>query len=141
MASVNELKEVLKETLEERGVLSQVRARLRAEIFNTLNDNPTTKPELSNENMVINELIRDYLQFNGYTHSLAVFLPETGQPTPPPFDRNYIAKKLRVVEDQGSRELPLVYGLTFGAKKLLAEEEPQQQQQPYENIFEIKGRR
>ena len=88
--------------------------------------------------MIINELIRDYLQFNGYSHTLAVFLPETGQPTPPPFDRNYIAKKLRVVEDQGSRELPLIYGLTFGAKKLLAEEKPSQQ--PYENIFEMKGR-
>lgn len=44
MASINELKEVLKETLEERGVLSQVRAKIRAEIFNTLNDNPTSKP-------------------------------------------------------------------------------------------------
>jgi hypothetical protein len=30
MASINELKEVLKETLEERGVLSQIRARIRA---------------------------------------------------------------------------------------------------------------
>lgn len=48
MASINELKEVLKETLEERGVLSQVRARIRAEIFSTLNDAPPNRPELSN---------------------------------------------------------------------------------------------
>lgn len=80
MATINELKDVLKETLEERGVLSQLRAKIRAEIFSTLNDNPAQKPELSNENLLINELIREYLVFNNYSHTLAVFLPETGQP-------------------------------------------------------------
>ena len=78
MASINELKEVLKETLEDRGVLQEVKARIRAEIFNTLNEKPTKKPELSNENLIINELIREYLVFNNYTHALAVLLPESG---------------------------------------------------------------
>lgn len=110
MATVNELKEVLKETLEERGVLAQLRARIRSEIFNTLNDSPQNKPEVSNENMLINELIREYLTFNNYAHTLAVFLPESGQPTQPPFDRGFITKKLRIVEDKNSRELPLLYG-------------------------------
>jgi lisH domain-containing protein FOPNL len=124
--SVNELKDVLKETLEENGVLSQIRAKIRAEIFNTLNDNPVNKPELSNENLLINELIREYLTFNNYSHTLAVFLPESGHPHSAPFDRSYITKKLKLVEDKNSRELPLLYGsnitilgLTFGAKKLV----------------------
>ena len=47
MATINELKEVLKETLEERGVLSQIRARIRAEIFNSLNENQSDKPEVT----------------------------------------------------------------------------------------------
>ena len=42
MASINELKNVLKDTLEEKGVLSQVRAKIRSEIFNALNDKPVT---------------------------------------------------------------------------------------------------
>ena len=50
---------------------------------------------------------------------MAVFLPESGQPTNPPFDRNYITKQLKVVEDAKSQELPLVYGLAFGSKKSL----------------------
>ncbi len=33
MATIEELKDVLKDTLEERGVLSKIRARIRAEIF------------------------------------------------------------------------------------------------------------
>lgn len=130
MASVNELKEVLKETLEERGVLSQIRAKIRTEIFNTLNDGTANnRPKLSPENELINELIRDYLKFNHYDHTLAVFLPESGQPTTPSFDRSYITKKLRIVEDKNSHELPLLYGtrrfkvgLTFGAKKLVAQD-------------------
>ena len=32
------------------------------------------KPKLSNSNLVINELIRDYLAFNGYRHTLSVLL-------------------------------------------------------------------
>ena len=55
-----------------------MKARIRAEIFNTLNERPTKKPELSNENLILNELIREYLVFNNYTHTLAVLLPESG---------------------------------------------------------------
>ena len=46
-----------------------------------------------------------------------MFLPESGQPQNPPFERNYITKQLKIVEDRKSQELPLIYGLTFGSKK------------------------
>ncbi len=65
--------------------MSQLRARIRAQIFGALNDSPPSRPDLSNQNLLINELIRDYLKFNGYEHTLAVFLPESGQPNNPPF--------------------------------------------------------
>lgn len=120
MDSINELKDVLKETLEERGILNEIRAKVRAEIFNSLNDQPKEKSkekQLSNENLIINELIREYLIFNNYNQTLSVFLPETSQPVKPPFDRSYISKKLKVLEDRNSKELPLLYGLAFGSKK------------------------
>ena len=47
MTTINEMKDALKETLESRGVLSQLRARIRAEIFNALNEDPEDKPKLS----------------------------------------------------------------------------------------------
>lgn len=119
MASINELKNVLKDTLEEKGILSQVRAQIRSEIFNALNDKPTTTPTLPNENLIINELIREYMTFNNYHHALSVFVPESGQPKQPPFDRNFISKKLKVVEDKNSRELPLIYSLIFGMKEII----------------------
>jgi len=90
---------VLKDTLQARGSLDQIRARVRSEIFAALDDQvgvpicPTVrrytkthrpsceaeqtvpKPKLSNENLIINELIREYLEYNGYRHALSVFLP------------------------------------------------------------------
>ncbi len=63
------------------------------------------------------------MEFNGYQHSLAVFLPESGQPNSSPFDRQYITKQLKIVEDRKSKELPLLYGLTFGTKKVAQKEE------------------
>ena len=35
---------------------------------------------MSHENLIINELIREYLDYNQYKHTLSVLLPETGQP-------------------------------------------------------------
>lgn len=139
MASINELKEVLKETLEERGVLNEIRAKVRAEIFNSLNEQSREKNQSkqpSNENLIINELIREYLLFNNYNNTLSVFLPEASQPIKPPFDRNYISKKLKVLEDRNTKELPLLYGLSFGLKKVVASNED------YEGASEnIKGER
>ena len=114
---------MLKDTLEEKGILSEVRAKIRAEIFNALNDKPVTKPNLPNENLIINELIREYLMFNNYHHALSVFLPESGQPKKAPFDRKYISKKLKIVEDENSRELPLIYSMIFGMKEMIQNKE------------------
>jgi lisH domain-containing protein FOPNL len=52
-----------------------------------------------------------------------VFLPESGQPNSPPFERNYITRQLKIVEDRKSQELPLIYGLTFGNKKAIDKRE------------------
>lgn len=97
--NINDLKEVLKETLEERGVLTKIKARIRAEIFNSLNEQAQDKATLTNDNLVINELIREYLEYNNYNHALSVFIPESGQPLIPPFKREQLTKKLKLVED------------------------------------------
>mmetsp|Transcript_20826 Transcript_20826/g.45556 ORF Transcript_20826/g.45556 Transcript_20826/m.45556 type:complete len:147 (+) Transcript_20826:87-527(+) len=117
MASVEELKDALKENLENRGVYKQLKAKIRSDIFKALSETEiSTKPELSNENLVINELIREYLIFNGYRETLSVFLPESGQPQIRPFDRSFLAEHLNVVEGSNSQQLPLLYSLTAMAQ-------------------------
>jgi hypothetical protein len=48
------------------------------------------RPEPSDDTLVINELIREYLIFNGYRDTLSVFLPESGHPQTRPFDRQFL---------------------------------------------------
>ncbi|XP_065150072.1 centrosomal protein 20 [Paramisgurnus dabryanus] len=109
MATVTELKSALKETLETRGVLQQLKARIRAEVFSALDDQSTPRPPLSNENLLINELIREYLDFNKYRYTASVLTAESGQPEVP-LDRHFMANELNVAEDASSKTVPLLYG-------------------------------
>ena len=117
--SLADLKEAVSESLEASGAMDKLRARLRAEVFQVLDEGRTLpKPELSNENLVINEMIRDYLRFNGYTHTLSVFMPDSGQPASErlPFDREFLAHELHVEDTKWSRQLPLLYVLLAQAR-------------------------
>lgn len=62
----------LRESLESRGVLGQLKARIRAEVFNALDDQSEPRPALSHDNLLINELIREYLEFNKYRYTASV---------------------------------------------------------------------
>lgn len=118
MASVEDLKEALRENLDRSGRLRQLKAQLRADVYTALNpEEATGTPQLSNENLLINELIREYLVYNNYRASASVFLPETGQPAVRPFDRAFLASHLNVPEGQNSTQLPLLYSLVEIAAK------------------------
>ncbi|XP_037117381.1 lisH domain-containing protein FOPNL [Syngnathus acus] len=110
MATITELKCVVRETLERRGVLGQLKARIRAEVFDALDDQREQRPPLSHENLLINELIREYLEFNKYRHAASVLIAESGQPQVP-LDREFLASELRVAEDMSAKSVPLLYGL------------------------------
>ena len=55
-------------------MLGQIKARIRAEVFHALEEDTEPSPPLGNENMFINELIREYYEFNKYKYSLSVML-------------------------------------------------------------------
>ena len=96
-------------------------ARLRAEIFKSVNDESTPPPPPAPETQLINELIREYLDYQGYHATRSGFLPETGQPAAP-MDRTLIADQLKIREDSVSERVPMMYsvvgahrdGLGFG---------------------------
>ncbi|NXQ94888.1 FOPNL protein, partial [Sagittarius serpentarius] len=101
---------VLKDTLEKRGALGQIKARIRAEVFNALDDQSEPRPPLSHENLLINELIREYLEYNNYKYAASVLTAESGQPEVP-LDRQFLAKELNIVEDANGKSVPLLYGI------------------------------
>ncbi|XP_012861008.1 centrosomal protein 20 isoform X4 [Echinops telfairi] len=98
MATVAELKAVLKDTLEKKGVLGHLKARIRAEVFKALDDEREPRPPLSHENLLINELIREYLEFNKYKYTSSVLVAESGQPVVP-LDRQFLIHELNLFEE------------------------------------------
>ena len=115
MTSVEELKNALKETLEQKGVLNQIKAMMRKEIYDSIENDDNPKPQLSKENLIINELIKDYLKYNNYSNSSYVFQSETGQPKDI-YDRNSLSKELNIIEDESNKQKPLLYSILFGLK-------------------------
>lgn len=114
MTSVEELKNALKETLEQRGVLNKIKAIMRQEIYEAIENDDNPKPQLSKENSIINELIKEYLNYKNYSHSSSVFQSETGQPKD--IDRNNISKELNIIENESNKQKPLLYSILFGLK-------------------------
>ncbi|XP_049759812.1 centrosomal protein 20 isoform X1 [Elephas maximus indicus] len=110
MATVTELKAVLKDTLEKKGVLGHLKARIRAEVFNALDDEREPRPPLSHENLLINELIREYLEFNKYKYTSSVLVAESGQPVVP-LDRQFLIRELNLFEEPKDNTIPLLYGI------------------------------
>ncbi|KAK1344839.1 hypothetical protein QTO34_013543 [Cnephaeus nilssonii] len=110
MATVTELKAVLKDTLEKRGVLGHLKARIRAEVFKALDDESEPRPTLSHENLLINELIREYLEFNKYKYTSSVLIAESGQPVVP-LDRQFLIRELNAFEESKDNTIPLLYGI------------------------------
>ena len=121
-AEVSELREALRDALDRRGVLRGLKAQLRAEVFSTLEDGDDVRPSLPHENLLINELIREYLAFNNYGHTLSVFLPEAGQPVEP-LRRDFLQGQMRLPEVESTapeaaaadQALPLLYSLCAGS--------------------------
>ncbi|DBA70853.1 TPA: hypothetical protein ACH3X2_011622 [Trebouxia sp. C0005] len=117
MASTAELKAAVTNSLESSGTLQQLRAQVRADIYQSLESPQEAALPLSRDNLVINELLREYLQFNGYRNTLSVLLPEARQPQTAPFDRQLLAEMLGITEDSNSFKVPLLYALVAQHKQ------------------------
>lgn len=62
------------------------------------------------ETVVVNEAIREYLEYNGYHHTLSVFLSEVGHNKHAAFDKKLLLDELRL--DVGdTQSLPCLYSL------------------------------
>lgn len=90
MATQDDVIAALKETLKRTGTLDECRAILRADIYHCLQDSLKNElesrieakhPKPPQENVLINEVIADYLAFNGYLNTLSVLAAETGTPS------------------------------------------------------------
>ena len=117
MDSIEKLKSSLKESLINKGILNEIKANMRQEIYNILdndNDNDINqKPKLTKENIIINELIKEYFNFNGYKFSSNVLQSEVGQ-TNNNLNRNDIIRELNIIENENNKNKPILYNILSG---------------------------
>ncbi|XP_017778482.1 PREDICTED: lisH domain-containing protein FOPNL-like [Nicrophorus vespilloides] len=105
-----DLLEAVKESLNQVGSLGHFKAELRAAVMSILNKNtnhkvPSSIPE---ETKVINELIREYLGWNGYIYTEQILVAESGDNGAKVIREN-LATKLGVLDDNKTQKIPLLY--------------------------------
>ncbi|XP_049801358.1 centrosomal protein 20-like isoform X1 [Schistocerca nitens] len=96
----------LKENLESSGSLRKVRAEVKSEIMKVFDTNPQPrdKPELPESLLLINSLIQEYLEWNGYMYTSQILADESGM-TSKTYSRQSMQKELQVSEDENTRKL------------------------------------
>eukprot|EP00657_Telonema_sp_P-1_P001696 TRINITY_DN14360_c0_g1_i1.p1 TRINITY_DN14360_c0_g1~~TRINITY_DN14360_c0_g1_i1.p1 ORF type:complete len:124 (+),score=45.98 TRINITY_DN14360_c0_g1_i1:113-484(+) len=117
MATLDSLKDALRDTLTDQGVLQKMRAEMRAEVFKCLRDPDETPPPLPHEATIVNELIREYLEYQNWKHTLSVLGPESGSTElndSTPKMRQLLAQELNLSTD---REVPLLFQLVQNARQ------------------------
>ena len=117
-----QLTSALQETLERSGTLDDIRSQLRATILRCMTESlpnnatsastsPEVKPPI--ENVLINEMIIEYLSFNGYGQSLAVFAAETN-PVVAVLGDAFIRNEVGLLGSTSS--LPMLYEIVDAVK-------------------------
>ncbi|XP_019870980.1 centrosomal protein 20-like [Aethina tumida] len=111
MTEVSEscLLKAIKQSLETDGRLGRFKGEIRAAVMSILNKNSNIAlPEVPEETRLINELIREYLVWNGYLYTEQILSAECGQ-TNERVTRDVLTTKLGVVDDEKTVRIPLLY--------------------------------
>ena len=128
-------------TLETNGSLNAIKARIRADIYAALDTHspPANQQpaQPSNANLIINELLREYLAYNNLTHTLSTLLVEANQPAQPPFERHFLMGELGIAEAEvgsgsgaGAR-VPLLYGVVAAMRGEVKERREKEREEKF----------
>jgi lisH domain-containing protein FOPNL len=99
----DDLIDAVKDALERKGVMKDIKAKVRAAVFHTLEDKTIRAEEVDKPQDIFlaSELIRDYLATLQHNNSLSVFVEESGQPDEMGLDRQFIGEELGFnIDDQ-----------------------------------------
>lgn len=122
---MEEMKNIVIQTLETRGVLGQIRAKLRSSVFKIVDeqDQRATNPsgcglkwenpllykiKETNVGGVISELIREFMEYLKMDYSLSVFIPECSI-SPERLKKDEIMAKLGMNINMFNSEIPIMF--------------------------------
>ncbi|XP_018561821.1 lisH domain-containing protein FOPNL-like [Anoplophora glabripennis] len=105
-----DLLDAIRESLQKDGTLGQVSGQIRAAVMTVLNRNIENKepPKVPEETKLINELLREYLTWNGYLYTEQVLAAESGQKSEK-MSRDVLTTKFGVMDDAKTAKIPLLY--------------------------------
>ena len=118
MATPDELLVALRAALETTGAMPRLRAKVRAEVARALDVGAEAEPrgEKPEELVFVNALVFGYLSEMGFRDAAAVFQAEADVGDGMPFGREFMARRVGVVDDEESAKLPLLFAMTERAK-------------------------
>ena len=116
-----EFVEAVKECLESKGVLEKMSAEIRSHVLKILKDendpsDRTSGLKTGSQNFVINELIKEYLEWNELKHTRDVLVSESGHPKES-LTRTELEELLHVQTGLNARKVPLIYSLVSSVIK------------------------
>ncbi|XP_074029301.1 centrosomal protein 20 [Leptinotarsa decemlineata] len=105
-----DLLEAIKDSLQKNGTLGRISGELRAAVMSVLNDNfgKDNPPKVPEETKLINELLREYLTWNGYLYTEQILSAESGQKSER-LTRDVLTTKFGVIDDAKTAKIPLLY--------------------------------
>ena len=103
METTGDVRVAIQTTLEQSGALNEVKAKLRAEVFRSLDDSQVPLPQQPREVALASEVVADFLKALSFDNTNEVFSQESGHGSQNPLGRAYIAQELglRLVQDDG----------------------------------------
>jgi lisH domain-containing protein FOPNL len=113
MSSVEDFKSAVRDSLQQNGDLPKIQAQIRAQIISSMEASCSGRPpvQTTSDTYLINELIREYLEFHGYRSSASVFVPESGLSMENRVERDRLAEQMNIQLGSNSRKLPLLYAM------------------------------
>ena len=131
----NELFDAVEEVLKEKGVLDQLTCQVRAEILQVLKSSFKTAPNprglvaernqkeglptttaASTSNFIVNELIKEYLDFNGFQNTADILAIESNLPKKR-ITRVELETSLKVHSGPNAKQVPLLYSIVSDLRK------------------------
>lgn len=106
---IGDLSALVRENLEKNGVITDLKGKIRAEIFHTLEDKSThAAPNPKGAIFLASQLIRDYLNEFELYNTASVFNEESGQPTEARVDRHFLGEELGLNLKTPESKVPLL---------------------------------
>lgn len=108
IAASDDIASAVQEALQRSGAYRKIKAQIRAQVFQTLEDKTVAMPEQPPDVFLASLLVRDFMSKFKLSNSLSVFCEEMGQPDEMRVDRELVGGELGLNTAGSDDNMPLL---------------------------------